>query len=389
MAVRLLKHSARELIEQSRLNSGIHDIVDAAIAERLERLVASINTEARLNATGAAAMEKHLLRVLCNRLWMLRDFRSHPEIAEQPIRPPLIMTGAARTGSTKLHKMLSAGGNFLWLPYWQGYSLALRGGDRSEKPDARIQDAEEHVRWFNEQSPETRLTHEFSTFEPEEENMILEHCLYPPYIAPFVMAPGYVQWAMGQGLREDFEFLRRGLQYLQWQFHDGDPRPWLLKNPGYPAFEGLLAEVFHGARFVTTNRDPVDVLSSGASLLACFHRIYSDDERQKLFGPVLADGLSLSLNAHIALRDANPELPILDIGYSETLNDAEQALRKIYAHAGLVPSHDGLMRMREWEAKNRQHKHGRHRHSLEDCGLTAETVRWKFKPYIDRFGAYF
>lgn len=389
MTIVQLSHTPQELIAEAQRRTVIHDITDSAIVERLQRLVASLNTEARLNANGAAAMEKHLLRVLTNRLWMLRDFRDHPEIAEQPIRPPLIMTGAPRTGSTKLHKMLAAGGDFLWLPFWQGYSLALRSGDRNKSPDARIRDAEEHVRWFNEQSPEARLTHEFSTFEPEEENLVLEHCLNPPYIAPFVMTPSYIEWAMSLGLREDFEFLRRSLQYLQWQFHDGDPRPWLLKNPGYPAFEGLLAEVFPGARFVTTNRDPADVLSSGASLLACFHRIYSDDERRKLFGPVLAEGLSTALNAHIALRDANPALPILDIGYSETVRSAEQAVRKIYAHMDLTISDAAAERMRDWEEKNNQHKHGRHRHSLEDGGLTPEMVTEKFKPYIARFGALF
>lgn len=74
-------------------------------------------------------------------------------------------------------------------------------GDRGEDPAPRIRDAEEHVQWFNTQFPDAKLTHEFSTHEPEEENMILEHCLFAPYLPPFVMVPGYVQWAMQQGLR--------------------------------------------------------------------------------------------------------------------------------------------------------------------------------------------
>jgi hypothetical protein len=71
-------------------------------------LLLSFNTEAELNKSGAEGMEALIRRVLRNRLRMQRDLRNHPEISEQKIERPLILTGAGRTGSTKLHKMLWA-----------------------------------------------------------------------------------------------------------------------------------------------------------------------------------------------------------------------------------------------------------------------------------------
>ena len=221
------------------------------------------HSAAQLNDVGAQAMERHLLLVLCNRLRMLRDFRAHPEINDQQIVRPLIISGGARTGSTKLQKMLVASGDFHWLPCWQGASLSLYTGDRGEDPAPRIREAEEHIRWFNEHAPNAKLIHEFSTFEPEEENLILALRLFGPYMQAFVCVPNFIQWyVMQHDLRDDFKFLKQGLQYLQWQFHDGKPRPWVLKNPLYPGLEPLLAEVFADASFVNTHREPVGMLSS-------------------------------------------------------------------------------------------------------------------------------
>lgn len=72
------------------------------------------------------AMESRLLRLLCNRLRMLRDFRAYPEIDDETIVPPLILSGGARTGSTKLHKLLAATGDFNYMTFWQAHTLGLR-----------------------------------------------------------------------------------------------------------------------------------------------------------------------------------------------------------------------------------------------------------------------
>ena len=103
--------SARQLMAKARAATGI-DILDSAIEVPLARLLKSLNAEAQLTEDGARAFEKRLLRVLNNRLRMERDFRNHPEINDQKIIRHLIMTGAARSGSTKLAKLFSASAAF-------------------------------------------------------------------------------------------------------------------------------------------------------------------------------------------------------------------------------------------------------------------------------------
>ncbi len=385
-----LASTAPQLMTRAREATGIFDIVDRDISEVLEKYVHALNTEAGLNEAGATAMEWHLLQILTNRLRMLRDFRQHPEIEEQQIIRPLIISGAARTGSTKLQKMLAASGDFLFLPCWQGVSLSLLTGDRSEDAAERIRIASEHIGWFNDHAPNARLIHEFSTFEPEEENLILAHLLFAPYMLAFALTPEFLQWYVAtQDFRENFRFLKRGLQYLQWQFHDGESRPWVLKNPTYLGLEPLLAEVFPDAAFVCTHREPVSTMSSSLSLLHNYHVGYSDIDHRLLLGQMMVEGLAIGREQQIAVRNAHPDLKVLDIPYSSTTANAETVLEQLYAYAGLQMSDQARQAMRSWEQENSQHKLGAHLHRLEDFGVNDDAVRTRFGVYIGRFGNSF
>lgn len=385
-----IKLSAIQLMRSAREQCGLDEVIDTAIEGPLARLLQSLNSEAQLSEAGAAAMERHILRVLRNRLRMQRDFRRHPEINQQRIVRPVILTGGPRSGSTKLHKMLAASGDFIVLPCWQGISPALHTGERTEDPAARIHEADERVRWFNEHAPKARLIHELSTFEVEEENLIFEHRLFGPYLAPFLRVPSYIHWYVDkEPFRDELGFLKQTLQYLQWQFHDGDARPWLLKNPVYLGYEPLLAQAFPDATFVTTHREPVSVISSGASLNTYFQHAYSDVDRRSSIGNDVLEGIAASWDKHLAARDSDPALPLLDIGYAELTRDAGQVVEKVYAHAHMDLSDGAREAMRSWDRQNSIHKHGVHKHSLEGYGVTPALIQQKFRGYVDRFGHCF
>jgi Sulfotransferase family len=387
-----IKSSAQQLMLKARETTGI-SIIDADIEEALERLLQSLNTDAELHEAGATGMELRLLRLLCNRLRMQRDFKNHPEINDQQIVRPLFLTGGGRTGSTKLHKMLAASGDFIFLRFWQGHTLSLRSGRRDEDPADRIRDAKCDINWFDTHAPRAKLTHPFGTLEPEEELLIFEHGMFGPYITAFAFVPTFMQWWATQDAKKQFEFVKQGLKYVQWQFHDGDPnsspRPWVLKCPIYPGFEPLLAELYPDATLVSTHRNPASTLSSTSSLLNYYHAAYSDAERKKILGMMMAEGLSMGAEMHLAGRDNHPELKLLDVSYTELTSDAERVLEKVYAHAGMTLSDKARDAMRQWKQENSMHKLGEHKHTLEDFGLTREAVQSKYSSYIERLGHYF
>ncbi len=390
MSSHQISSTARQLMAKAQSLAGIDDIDDKEIELPLEQLLKSLNTEAQLTAHGVVEMEKRLLRLLSNRLRMQRDFRRHPEINDQKIVRPVIMTGAARTGSTKLAKLLSASGDFLYFKCWQGLSMSLISGDRDEDPAERIRVADEECRWFNAHAPKARLIHEYSTFEPEEETLFYEHILFAPFMMTIAFVPGFVQWFMEhRDIERELDFLEQSLKYFQWQFHDGDPRPLLLKTPIYNGSELALAQRFPDARFVATHREPVAVMSSSVSLQVLFKNAYSDIDLSKVLGPMVLEGLAMGIDAHMAAREQRPDLAVLDVNYSELTKDSERVAEKVYAHAGLVLSDRARQAMAKWESENTQHKQGVHKHSLEDFLLTQEMVRTRYQRYIDRFAHCF
>jgi hypothetical protein len=386
-----IESSARQLMAKARELTGIPDIIDGEIEEALDRLLQSLNTESKLSEVGALAVEQRLLRILSNRLRMQRDFILHPEIDEQQIVRPLILTGGARTGSTKLHKLLAASGDFIFLPFWQGYSLSLRSGRRDESAADRIREASEFIDWYYTQAPKAKLTHEWSTFEPEEEILIFEQCdsLYAPFVGTYAFAPSFLKWWVTRDPKKQLLFVKRALKYLQWQFYDGDSRPWLLKCPIYQGQEDFLAEVYPDASFIVTHRHPVSTVASAASMSHIVQRSHSDSVEKQESGTMFLDSFLMSLQRHLAIREQHPELKLLDISYAELTGNAGRVAEQVYAHAGIPLSQKAKQAMHTWDIENKVHKLGSHDYSLEEMSLTREMVESKYREYIDRFKHFF
>ena len=378
-----IKSTAAQLMARAREMTAV-DIVDSDIEEALGRLVTALNTEAQLTEAGAAGMEGRIHTILSNRLRMLRDFAAHPEIDEQQIVRPHFLTGAGRSGSTKLHKLLAASGDFKYLRFWQQFNPSLRSGDRSEDTSPRVREAEEFIAWFNQHSPQARLIHEYEAFEPEEETFLFDHTRFLiNFCITHASIPSYMKWCMTQDMAKQVGFLKQTLKYLQWQFYDGDARPWVLKNPLYCGMEPLLIQLFPDAVFVATHRDPSARVASSAGLTVTMQKAYSDADRGKQAGPVM-----LEFNQYLAGRDAFPDVKILDIGYPELNKQSERVVEKIYAFAGRPLTDRARQSMRDWEQGNAQHKHGVYKYSLADYSITEEMITEKFRPYVTRFKDY-
>jgi Sulfotransferase family len=385
-----IKASAAQLMVRARETTAIGDIIDDDIEEALQRLLHALNTEAELTQPGAQGMEGRILTILCNRLRMQRDFARYPEINEQKIVRPHFLTGAGRSGSTKLHKLLAASGDFKFLRFWQQFNPSLRTGNRIEDPSGRVQEAQEFIRWFNQRAASARLIHAYETFEPEEETFLFDHTRFMiNFNITHASLPSYMQWCMAQDMGKQLEFLKQAIKYLQWQFYDGDARPWVLKNPLYCGLEPLLMQVFPDAVFIATHREPGSRVSSSAGLTTCMQKAYSDADRSRQAGPVMLEFMAMAAMQYLAGRDAYPDVRILDIGYTELTKNPESVAGKVYAFAERDLSGKARQSMRDWEHENSQYKHGVYKHALENYAITQEMVTEKFRPYIERFGHYF
>ena len=70
-----------ELLLEARQRTNI-SIEDTEAMAPLTRLIQGLNRTAQFRAGAAAVKREYILRILMNRLRMIRDFSAHPEIAD-------------------------------------------------------------------------------------------------------------------------------------------------------------------------------------------------------------------------------------------------------------------------------------------------------------------
>lgn len=325
-------------------------------------------------------VEGYLLRILCNRLRMQRDFTAHPEIKKQIIRAPIFICGMARTGSTKMQKLLASSGDFNWLPYWQSLNPCLYSGDKNESPEERIKDTEKFVDEIHQFSPEVQFTHELAAQEPEEECWLLLHCLRSPWFLGITHLNDYAQWLETFDMMHgQMEFLWDMLKYLQWQGLASPEKRWVLKAPNYFGHEATIKNVFPDASFIMTHRDPKKTLASLFSFIDVIQRPVT---HKKGDPSLYVAGIEAQIAQHMALRKSDKALDWCDVNYKELISSVSSVVRKVYEYCSEDLSDASLQRMCEWDKKNVIHAKGKHVYKLEDFGLTETEVDKSFANYM-------
>src|SRR5438067_1344529 len=95
-----------ELCEAASEHSGLTDFGSPTFRDGLERLLAGLRDEARLNEIGRMIAPTGLESYLVNRLQVVDWHRRYPEIANADVVAPIILIGMGRTGTTILHDLL-------------------------------------------------------------------------------------------------------------------------------------------------------------------------------------------------------------------------------------------------------------------------------------------
>jgi hypothetical protein len=380
---------ASEILAIARERTGLQGDGDERFLEALDQLVRSINAEATPTLDGRHAALERFVRLAVNRLRFHADLASHPEILEEVLTPPLIICGLPRVGSTKLHRLVAQSGDFQALLFWQGFNPAPFPGASADRRDPRIAEAVRFLEWRSRLNPATDAAHFIAATEPEEDTYLLEFTLHTYWPTSYFEVPAFLHWLSHQDRDHAYRYVRQLLQYLQWQFHRERPRSWVLKNPLNLGFERELARHLPGAKFVVLHRDPVEVIPSTVAIVREVRRLYcgAAGDLRSTGAWALAE-YSGAMTRHMEWRRSLPGDAVLDLAYTDVRDDHAGVLARVYDFCGLDLSKAAVERMQTWAGDNEQHKHGLHRYSLEESGLSPETIRRRFATYLDAFGSY-
>lgn len=371
--------TAEELLAEARAAADV-DIDDEDAAEPVQVLIDSYNESARFAAEAAVMKRRFVVRVLTNRLRMLRDLAAHPEILDIHLIPPVIIHTMPRTGSTKLQKALASTGEVNWLPYWMTLNYASVSGVPGEDTSWRIADVVEYATWCDERSPETRFGHHMQATEPEEEAVIMQGSLLTPSFSGFAACDSYLAWLATCDPTAQFRYVRDVLKYLIWQELADPAKPFVLKCVVTPGYDSAMRAVYPDATVVALHRSPFKFVPSAAKLGQCFHRIYSDQPRRNLART--PERSASRIHRSLDYREANPHDVFHDVSYADVRADSVDVARRIFGAAGIECGRQAFDNVAKWEADHPQRRGGTWAYAPEDFGFTNADIADSFERYI-------
>lgn len=383
----LIPLDVESLLETARESTGLSDFGDDDWRADLEALVASLEGEANLNTLGRVMVRAELLRTLCVRLRLRAFWREHPEVLASEVRAPIVIAGAARTGTSILQESLSEDGQF-HLPYtWRCLDPLPLGPDREGEIAARRERAGCEAELWVDVQPEIRSQHDFGADLPTEclLFMSLDYC--GDYWGMIASMPTWEARRLEKAyFVGSYTWHKRVLQTMQY----GEPedRVWLLKSPAHLAFLDVLKQTYPDVRIIHTHRDPVKCIPSTASVTSTVRWERSDEVDTVALGNMISFGFHFSMENVLDQRlDGRlPEADIVDVHLQDLIRDPRGVVRKVYEHLGLelLPdTPDKVVRYLENKPKG---KFGTHRYDMSRFGMTRDGLREQFKRYTDHYG---
>lgn len=346
--------------------------------------MATLEREGRLHLVGRVLARADLLRALRNRLELVDLWRRRPDISERPVGEPLVVIGAARSGTSILHELLSLDPAHATPTTWKVHQPAAAAAGDAEAVAAARRSGDAVVSFWHDVQPEYEAMHHNGGDLPCECIFLTLPTFLSDNWAGTHTVPGYSRHLAVADHRPAYEWHRHTLQTLSLREPD---RRWVLKAPSHLATLRELFEVYPDARVIQLHRDPAATLPSMLSLMGTLRWMRTDAvDMASMARPTMAGVAHLQSRA-IADRASGrlPEDRFFDLPYPDLLADPVGAIGAAYERFGwTVPaSLPGAVRA-YLESKPRGSK-GRHRYSPEAFGLTAEHIRSAFSHYLERF----
>ncbi|HUP91836.1 MAG TPA: sulfotransferase, partial [Solimonas sp.] len=130
------------MADATAATGGLSNFGDPSFRAGLDKLCAALDGEGQLTEMGRGIFKQKLTFQLMNRLRIEDYFTRHPEIAQEEVAAPLVIVGLPRTGTTKLHRLLSRDPRFWWMSFWESQFPVPFPNETLEQPAARIKEAQ-------------------------------------------------------------------------------------------------------------------------------------------------------------------------------------------------------------------------------------------------------
>jgi hypothetical protein len=362
--------------------TGFDDFGDDDYRERLDVYLAALQDITGMQMAGIVNHHAQLLQWLKNRLLLTDLLARHPEIRDIDLRPPIVIAGLPRTGTTHLHNLLAAPATFRTMPYWESnepFPLPVEAGI---EPDPRRTRMDVAVQVVDIVMPHFGLMHEMTTDHVHEEIQLLANDLSTMLFETLAHVPRWRDYYMAHDQTPHYEYLKTQLKAMQ--FLRGGRR-WLLKSPQHLEQLPVLNRVFPGVFVIFTHRDPTPVALSMLAMITYSARMYCSPVPVNEIAAAWNDRLASMLGALVRDRDTIPAERSMDVRFDEFMADEQAVVGQVYEQAGEDLDDDARAAIADYLAGHQRGRHGTVATSPEMFGLAEKDLREPFAPYVERF----
>ena len=368
-----------DLLESASRLVGLDDFGedDDNYLEGLAVILESYQKEADLTPLGSKTSRVYLRGALAARLLAQAGWKQYPQYGEVRIERPIFVTGLTRTGTTALHRLLSAD------PAHQGIQMWLAEYPQPRPPRetwnanpvfARLnaQFEQHHI-----ENPEFMGLHFMSADEVEECWQILRQSVHAVAYETLAHLPTYAQWLAKEDWTPVYRRYRKNLQLIG--LNDVGKR-WVLKNPSHlHALDALMA-TFPDALVVQCHRPVETIMASMCSLAEHATAGWSHTYVGATIGADSMETWSRGLERFNAVRAEHDPAHFYDVEYADFIADPIGTVESIYSYFGLPLSQAALQAMQNIHAESKKGSRApKHTYSLADYGLTVEQVKARFE----------
>lgn len=383
--LRLRKYALMD--RASRRAGGLTDFGDPRFEAGLDHLIDSIEGEDRLNGFGRIMATSHITNLLRQRLLVTEHLRRQPDIRNEVIEKPIFIIGAPRTGTTITHHLLSQDDRFRYPITWECDELHPPLDPATMRSDPRIKRSEKQIRRSLSLAPDLDAANPVGAWEAQECALLHAYALHSETFHVMFNCQGYDRWVAEQDRTWVYQEQKLLLQYMQ----SGGLRPtesWLLKTPPHMCNIDKILAVFPDARFVTTYREPSEVIASSCSLTGIVFGMVQDNVDWHDHGRHIRwrIGKMLARNVELRRQFADKPAQFIDFPMELIMRDPIACVQKIYAHFGIELTDETYRKMSRFMDEHGIAKRKPHIYHADDYGLDINELWPELQYYRDFYG---
>ena len=349
------------------------------------KMVECFEQQGDLNTLGRLMTRQEFIRFLRTRLMVADAHLKDPAISDIKIEKPLFIVGNSRTGTTILHELLALDPQLRAPLAWE----TLHPVDLADTCVSRAELGECEQDIWADIVPEFAAVHEYSSYIPME-CLTMMGLEFTSGMGMTGKLDDFMVWRAGTDPQPGYRMHRLFLQLLQSQqpTKNGQPYRWLLKSPVHLMTLSHLFAEYPDANIIHTHRDPVKTVASTISTVATTRYIRTDNPDPSVLTQNVVLGFQIGLEMIYQQRQDGtlPDAQIADLHYSDFMANAVNTIADSYKKLNRTFSSDLGQAMQHYLDHKPQAKHGKHRYSPEDFGLSSNTLREQFSSYMNAYG---